>query len=232
MARKAVKVRSRSSSSPRKRKSRSRDRDKTKAKRRKKKHRSTSSSDRSCQDSSSVVEVKKEDPALEEARKLQAQKEEKLIEEEVARRYDAELQRVFELRLTSIEHRELVKVKVEEEKTRLEAIMLKEVEETKAQILEEIAHKKQDEEEKEKALAEERKKEEEQKEVEQRKLLEQKAKVDEERLKDLEQRQEAQRRERQHKAQVEQKKAAETSRLLNTKGQRAAVGFKLKSSVL
>eukprot|EP00439_Symbiodinium_sp_Y106_P084240 s635_g25.t1 len=49
---------------------------------------------------------------------------------------------------------------------------------------------------------------------------------------DLEQRQEAQRRERQHKAQVEQKKAAETSRLLNTKGQRAAVGFKLKSSVL
>eukprot|EP00439_Symbiodinium_sp_Y106_P085201 s635_g27.t2 len=184
MARKAVKVRSRSSSSPRKRKSRSRDRDKTKAKRRKKKHRSTSSSDRSCQDSSSVVEVKKEDPALEEARKLQAQKEEKLIEEEVARRYDAELQRVFELRLTSIEHRELVKVKVEEEKTRLEAIMLKEVEETKAQILEEIAHKKQDEEEKEKALAEERKKEEEQKEVEQRKLLEQKAKVDEERLKE------------------------------------------------
>ncbi|CAE7457334.1 unnamed protein product [Symbiodinium natans] len=125
-----------------------------------------------------------------------------------------------------------VKVKVEEEKTRLEAIMLKEVEETKAQILEEIAHKKQEEEEKEKAVAEERKKEEEEREVEQRQLLALRAKVDEERLKELEHRQEAQRKERQQKAQEEQKKAAETSRLLNTKGQRTAVGFKLKPSVL
>eukprot|EP00913_Durusdinium_trenchii_P000761 g710.t1 len=128
----------------------------------------------------------------------------------VARRYALELQRTLEQRMASSEFQEMVNEKVEEERRRLEEIMLKEVDETKRKILQEIERKEKEKHEKdhgaisllaagtrtdenrgslsfsreEEAEKELRKQEAEVKEFQKRKELEVQAKLDEERLKD------------------------------------------------
>ncbi|CAJ1353539.1 unnamed protein product [Effrenium voratum] len=209
--------RRRSRSSSRRRRSRE------KAKERGRKRRRSSSSRRS---------VEELTPEMLEAQRKQKALEEKLIEEEVWRRYEAELQSALDQRLASTEFREMVKVKVDQERTRLEEVMLREVEEAKQAILEDVTRKQKEEEEKERAEEELRKKEAEKEQAVKQKQLEAQAKLDEQRLKDLEQRQEEQRKRRDAKVAEEAKKVAETSRLLNTQGQRQSVGFKLKQNII
>ena len=62
--------------------------------------------------------------------------------------------------------------------------------------------------------------------------MEKEARVQEERLKEMEQRQAVERRKRQEEEAMDAKRAAQTSLMLNTKGQRQSVGFTLKKSVL
>ncbi|CAK0852086.1 unnamed protein product [Prorocentrum cordatum] len=171
----------------------------------------------------------------EELAKRERQKalEDMLVEEEVARRCDAELQRRFEQTIASEAFKQMVREKVEQRKEQLEKVMLEEAEEKKREIEEADRARKEAQAAEERRLEEDRKKEQDKLREIEMKGAEERAAKEAARLQELERKQQEERARQRLREEEEKKKREEKAKMLNVGGgQRKSVGFSMKKSVL